>query len=86
MVEWTDALAAALDRVPIEPREIDRLLLAAKDVARRVERKQTPLMTFLVGEFVGHRMMEGASRIDALTEAMVQVHGLLPESPVDATS
>jgi len=80
MADWTDTLAEALSREPLSPRDTSRLLLAAKDVAHRVERKQTPLAAFLVGEFVGRRMTEGASRTDALTEAMTQLHGLLPES------
>ncbi|MEX0990954.1 MAG: DUF6457 domain-containing protein [Actinomycetota bacterium] len=80
MADWTDTLAEALHRDPLDSRDTNRLLLAAKDVAHRVERKQTPLAAFLVGEFVGYRMTEGASRMDALTEAMTQLHGLLPES------
>ncbi len=86
MADWTELLAEGLRRDPLDARDTDRLLLAAKDVAHRVERKQTPLATYLVGEFVGRRMTEGASRMDALTEAMTQLHGLLPESsPPDAS-
>ena len=68
--KWIDDLATALDRSALDQRDVGRLLLASKDVAHRVERKQTPLAAFLLGESVGHRMNEGASRMDALTEAL----------------
>ena len=51
-----------------EPPETDRLLRVARDVAHRVERKDTPLATFLLGMHVARRTADGrASRASPST-------------------
>ena len=49
MSGWIDDLAGALDLDPLTASETDRLLRMARDVAHRVERKGTPLASFLLG-------------------------------------
>jgi hypothetical protein len=50
---WIDELAEALGVQPLNAADSDALLRTAGDVAHRVERKVTPLSTFLLGVAVG---------------------------------
>src|SRR5207247_2458873 len=49
MTEWIDGFAEELGIGPLSASETERLLSAARDVAHRVERRITPLSTFLLG-------------------------------------
>jgi hypothetical protein len=73
-----DQLAEALGEDTLNERETSMLLTAARDVAHRVERRITPLSTFLLGSAVGRSMAGDASRTDALQAAMDTLRSLLP--------
>ena len=55
MEPWIDRLAQALGSEPLAGTEQEALLEAARDVAHGIERRVTPLSTFLVGVAVGRR-------------------------------
>jgi hypothetical protein len=76
--DWIDELASTLGGQPLSPSERNALLGAARDVAHRVERKITPLSTFLLGESVGREQATGRSRDDALRRALDQLASLIP--------
>ena len=78
MEGWIDELAQALGEEALTREEANDLLGAARDVAHRVERKITPLATFLLGSSVGRAMREGATREEALRRALETTEGLLP--------
>ena len=62
MSGWIDDLAGALEVDPLTTSEADRLLRMARDVAHRVERKGTPLASFLLGMHVARRTADGSDR------------------------
>ncbi len=62
MDNWIDELARALGEEPLTSAETTQLLDAARDVAHRVERKMTPLSTFVIGCAVGREIAGGADR------------------------
>jgi hypothetical protein len=78
MQDWIDRLSATLGGGPLTPSERNALLGAARDVAHRVERKITPLSTFLLGEAVGRELAAGASREEALRRALDKLASLIP--------
>lgn len=84
MENWIDELADALGEEALSDREMARLLSVARDVAHRVERKITPLATFVIGCAVGRSMAGGASRAVAMAGALESLESLLPEGPRDA--
>ena len=77
---WLDRLAGALSVEELDPEERSRLLDAARDVAHGVERRITPLSTFLLGQAVERRCAAGASREDALRSSIESLRSLLPEA------
>ena len=83
MEGWLDRLAEALGDESLSAQEAERLLGAARDVAHRVERKATPLATFLVGSAVGRATAARSGRDEALAAALRTLEGLLPETPVE---
>lgn len=78
---WIDDLAAALALEPLSEEEADRLLLIARDVAHQVERKGTPLATFLLGMHVANRVATGSQRDVALDDAIDVTRAMLPPAP-----
>ena len=70
MSTWTETLASALGVPPLSEEEAERLLDASRDVAHRVERKDTPLTTFLVGTAVGRATAGGLEPAAALDDAL----------------
>ena len=78
---WIDRLAEGLGDDPLTREEVNDLLAAAREIAHRVERKITPLATFLLGSSVGRAMSEGATREEALRHALETTEGLLPARP-----
>jgi len=78
---WIDDLARALGEDPLTPDEVETLLGAARDVAHGVERKITPLSTFLLGAAVGRRLAAGDGRAEALAGGLGTLRGTLPEAP-----
>ena len=87
MEAWIDQLAEALGEDTLSESETAKLLRVARDVAHRVERRITPLSTFLLGAAVGRSLAGGASRTDAVQAALETADSLLPEAPTeDATT
>lgn len=83
MEAWIDQLAEALGEDTLSEVETAQLLGVARDVAHRVERKITPLASFLLGCAAGRSMAGGASRADAVGAAMETVRSLLPEAQAE---
>jgi hypothetical protein len=81
MSGWIDDLAETLDLDPLTASEADGLLRIARDVAHRVERKGTPLASFLLGMYVARRSSDGSPRADALDGAIGLTEALLPPVP-----
>jgi Domain of unknown function (DUF6457) len=84
MSEWTDRLAETLEVAPLDAGQQDALLHASREIAHRVERKETPLAAFLLGVAVGGRTAAGADPVDALKEAVGAALALLPPAPPEA--
>ncbi len=78
MDNWIDELARALGEDPLTSEETTELLDAAGDVAHRVERKMTPLSTFVIGCAVGRKLASGAGRAGTLSETLGRLESLLP--------
>ena len=78
MDSWIDRLATTLHEEPLSPQETAALLEIARDVAHRVERKVTPLSTFLLGLAVGRATAGGTARSDAMVAALEELRALLP--------
>ena len=77
-MEWLDELAAALGVETTGPEEMVDLLDVARDVAHKVERKITPVATFLLGLSVQQRIHEGSTRPEAMASALRDVRDALP--------
>jgi hypothetical protein len=80
-MEWLDRLAQAFELDAPTNQEIVAVLDAARDVAHRVERKITPVSTFLLGMNVERQVSAGASRQEALTSALAALEATLPAGP-----
>jgi hypothetical protein len=78
MSTWTETLAAALGVTSLSEEESERLLDASRDVAHRVQRKDTPLTTYLVGAAVGHAVAGGLEPAQALDDALATLARMLP--------
>ena len=81
MTGWIDDLAGTLGEGRLSEDEISTLLEVARDVAHGVERKVTPLSTFLVGCAVGRRMAGGSPRDEALAAVLSELRTVLPGGP-----
>jgi len=81
MQSWIDQLAEALGEKPTTAGETSEILTVARDVAHRVERKLTPVSTYLLGLAVGRRLADGADRRSALDERAARLRAVLPEAP-----
>ena len=75
---WIEEFATELGDSPLTGDEETLLLGAARDVAHRVERKITPLSTFLMGAAVERARADGLTRGEALAEIMRTLIGTLP--------
>ena len=80
-MEWIDRLAEALGLEGPDPEQTARLLSAAREVAHRVERKTTPLATYVLGMSVTTRVAEGATPAAAFDDALSALLGMLPDAP-----
>jgi Domain of unknown function (DUF6457) len=78
MNDWIDGLAEALGVEALSSPETERILRVARDVAHRVERKDTPLAAFLLGMDVARRTTSGTARGVALDDAIATMDALLP--------
>jgi len=84
MSGWVDELAAALGVEPLSGGETGRLLSTAREIAHRVERKDTPLAAFVIGLGTARRVGEGASREEAFRQSLDVALARLPEEPPPA--
>jgi len=82
MDNWIDDLARSLGEEPLTAAETAQLLDTARDVAHRVERKFTPLSTFVIGCAIGRRLADGADRTETLRALLDQVEAALPPETV----
>jgi hypothetical protein len=80
---WLDRLAETFELDAPTNQEIATVLDAARDVAHGVERKITPVSTFLLGMSVERRVNAGASRKEALTSALEALRATLPAGPAE---
>jgi len=78
MSDWIDGLAEAMGEGSLSAHETERILRIARDVAHRVERRDTPLAAFLLGMDVARRTASGTARGVALDEAIATADALLP--------
>ncbi|HLA92695.1 MAG TPA: DUF6457 domain-containing protein [Actinomycetota bacterium] len=78
---WIDELAGALGAEPLSETEVERLLQVARDVAHGVERKVTPLATFLLGMNVQQRMQGGETRAAVVDSAISDLRATFPAPP-----
>jgi Domain of unknown function (DUF6457) len=78
MSEWIDELAEVLQVEALTTAETGHILRVARDVAHRVERKETPLAAFLLGMHVARRTADGTARDMALDDAIATTDALLP--------
>jgi len=85
-MEWLDRLAGTFELDAPTNQEIAAVLDAARDVAHGVERKITPVSTFLLGMDVERRVSAGAPREEALTSAIVALRSTLPVGPSEEGS
>jgi hypothetical protein len=81
MESWIDRLAASLGEEGVSPAETSEILTVARDVAHRVERKITPISTYLLGIAVGRDLASGTGRRDALAARSATLRASLPEAP-----
>ena len=81
MSGWIDELAEALEVEALTASETGHILRVARDVAHRVERKDTPLASFLLGVHVARRTAEGTARELVLDDAIAVADSLLPPAP-----
>lgn len=78
---WLDGFARSIGVEALEESEIESLLGVARDVAHGVERKVTPLATFLLGMSVQGAITAGTARRVALAAAIGELEGLIPDAP-----
>jgi Domain of unknown function (DUF6457) len=80
MDDWLRTVAITLGVDPLDEGQIAELLDVARDVAHTVERKATPMATFLLGAAVQRRIGHGATAPDAFQDAVVELRTHLPGS------
>lgn len=86
MEPWIERLARVFGEEPASADETAVILTVAREVAHRVERKITPVSTYLLGIAVGRRLAAGASRDEALRTQAAGLRSVLPEAPPEAGS
>jgi hypothetical protein len=80
MDEWLVTLGEALAEDPPDDAEIALLLDAAREVAHGVERRLTPIATFVVGMSVERRIADGLTRDEAIRGALDDLRRTIPAS------
>ena len=81
MEDWLRGLAAALGVDALTDVQITELLGVARDVAHGVERRATPLATFLLGAAAQRRIGHGATSGEAFADALAELRTTLPAAP-----
>jgi hypothetical protein len=80
MSEWTDRLATALEVTSLDAGQEASILKASREIAHRVERRDTPLSTYLLGVAVGQRGSDPAALKQVLDAALALLPPEVPES------
>jgi len=78
MDAWLAGLAATLGVDPLTDDQVRELLGVARDVAHGVERRATPLATFLLGAAAQRRIGHGATAAEAFADALTELQTTLP--------
>jgi hypothetical protein len=78
MDTWLGTLAITLGVDPLSDDQVMELLGVARDVAHGVERRATPLATFLLGAAAQRRIGHGAAATDAFADALTELRTILP--------
>jgi Domain of unknown function (DUF6457) len=73
MSEWLAQVAETLGVDPIDEETQERVLGAARDVAHGVERKLTPIATYLLGRAVQRRVEAGEEPASAFAAALADL-------------
>jgi Domain of unknown function (DUF6457) len=73
MEDWLNTAAGDLGVDPIDDDMQERLLGVARDVAHGVERKLTPIATYMLGEAVQRRVSGGETRASAFASAVADM-------------
>lgn len=81
MDTWLDRLASALGQEPVSAGETSQILTVAREVAHGVERRITPVATYLLGVAVGRQTSGAADRSQALGAGVEALRSILPEEP-----
>jgi hypothetical protein len=80
MSEWTDGLALALGVRTLDEAQETSLLRVSREVAHRVERKDTPLSAYLAGLAAGTSIAGGTDPADALAAVLETLRAALPSA------
>jgi len=78
MDAWLGALATTLGVDPLTDEQVMELLGVARDIAHGVERRATPLATFLLGAATPRRIGHGLTGADAFADALTELQTTLP--------
>jgi hypothetical protein len=81
MDDWLMKAAITLGVDPLDEGQVAELLDVARDVAHGVERKMTPMATFLLGAAVQRRIGHGSTAEDAFQDALTELRTILPTTP-----
>ena len=77
MDDWLQRLATTIGVDTLTEEQADELLVAARDVAHGVERKITPLATFLLGAAVQRQIGHGRTQEEAFDQVMASLRTIL---------
>jgi hypothetical protein len=78
MDAWLGSVATTLGVDPLTDDQVIELLGIARDVAHGVERRATPLATFLLGAATQRRIGHGLTAADAFADALTELQTTLP--------
>ena len=77
MDDWLQRLATTIGVDTLTEEQAEELLVAARDVAHGVERKITPLVTFLLGAAVQRGIGHGRTHEEAFDQVMASLRTIL---------
>jgi len=78
MDAWLGALATTLGVDPLTDDQVMELLGVARDIAHGVERRATPLATFLLGAATQRQIGHGLTAAEAFADALTELQTTLP--------
>ena len=78
MDAWLGALATTLGVDPLTDEQVMELLGVARDIAHGVERRATPLATFLLGAATQRQIGHGLTAAEAFADALTELQTTLP--------